>query len=134
MVFTIASVGLPSTSGFVGEFLVIAGVFQDNTWVAALAATGLILSAAYMLYLYRRVIFGRLEKDDLKAMMDLNWREVGILAPLVVLVFWMGIYPSSFLDLIQPSVANIVENTNASLEEAAFSASNIATAVTTGAY
>jgi len=134
MVFTMASVGLPSTSGFVGEFLVIAGVFQDNTWVAALAATGLILGAAYMLYLYRRVIFGRLEKDDLKAMVDLNWREVGILAPLVVLVFWMGIYPSSFLDLIQPSVANIVENTNASLEEAAFSASNIATAVTTGAY
>ncbi len=119
MVFTMASVGLPSTSGFVGEFLVLAGVFQDNTWVAALAATGLILGAAYMLYLYRRVIFGKLEKEDLKTMMDLNWRELGILVPLVVLIFWMGIYPSSFLDLIHPSVAAIVDQTGQALEAAA---------------
>jgi len=119
MVFTMGSVGLPSTSGFVGEFLVLAGVFQDNTWVAFLAATGVILGAAYMLFLYRRVIFGKLEKEDLKSMMDLNWREVGIMAPMVVLVFWMGIYPSSFLDLIHPSVAAIVDQTNLALEAAA---------------
>ena len=129
MVFTMASVGLPSTSGFVGEFLVLTGVFQDNTWVAALAATGLILGAAYMLYLYRRVIFGKLEKEDLKSMMDLNWREVSILAPLVVLVFWMGIYPSSFLDLIHPSVAAIVDQTGHALEAAAASVPETATAV-----
>ncbi len=119
MVFTLASVGLPSTSGFVGEFLVLAGAFQDNTWVATVAATGLFLGAAYMLYLYRRVIFGKLEKDDLKTMMDLNWREIGIFVPLVVLVFWIGIYPSSFLDLIHPSVAAIVDQTNLALEAAA---------------
>jgi len=118
MVFTMASVGLPSTSGFVGEFLVLAGAFQDNTWVAMLAATGLILGAAYMLYLYRRVVFGKLEKEDLKGMLDLNWREIGIMVPLVVLVFWMGIYPSSFLDLIHPSVAAIVDQTGAALEAA----------------
>ena len=72
-----------------------------------------------MLYLYRRVIFGKLEKDDLKTMMDLNWREIGIFVPLVVLVFWIGIYPSSFLDLIHPSVAAIVDQTNLALEAAA---------------
>jgi NADH-quinone oxidoreductase subunit M len=125
MIFTMASVGLPGTSGFVGEFLVLAGAFQDNTWVAAIAATGLILGAAYMLYLYRRVIFGKLEKDDLKSMMDLNWREIGILAPMVVLVFWMGIYPSSFLNLIHPSVAAIVERTELALEAAATAQSSV---------
>ena len=119
MLFTMASVGLPGTSGFVGEFLVLAGVFQDNTWVAAIAATGLVLGAAYMLYLYRRVIFGKLEKEDLNGMMDLNWREIGILAPLVVIVIWMGVYPSSFLNLIHPSVDAIVNHTNLALEAAA---------------
>ncbi|MCB0065977.1 MAG: NADH-quinone oxidoreductase subunit M, partial [Caldilineaceae bacterium] len=119
MVFTMGSVGLPATSGFVGEFLVLAGAFQDNTWVAFIAATGVILGAAYMLYLYRRVIFGKLEKEDLKGMLDLNWREITIMVPLVVLVFWMGIYPSSFLDLIHPSVAAIVDQTSQALEAAA---------------
>ena len=128
MVFTMASVGLPSTSGFVGEFLVLAGVFQENTWIAALAATGLILGAAYMLYLYRRVIFGKLEKEDLKSMTDLNWRELGIMVPLVVLIFWMGIYPSSFLDVIHPSVAAIVEQTGQALEASAAGAPETAAA------
>ncbi len=118
MVFVLAGVGLPATSGFVGEFLVLAGAFQDNTWVALFAASGVILSAAYLLYLYRRVIFGRLEKEDLKALLDLNWREVSIMAPLVALVLWMGIYPSSFLDVIHPSVAAIVDQTSAALDAA----------------
>jgi NADH-quinone oxidoreductase subunit M len=108
MIFTMASVGLPGTSGFIGEFLVLAGAFLANTWVAALASTGLILGAAYMLMLYRRVIFGKLEHDDLKSISDLTWREAAVFAPLVVLVLWMGIYPASFLDVIQPAVAEVL--------------------------
>lgn len=108
MVFTMASVGLPGTSGFVGEFLVLAGAFLANTWVAALAATGLILGAVYMLMLYRRVIFGKLVHDDLKSIQDLSWREAAIFAPLILLVMWMGIYPSTFLDGIQPAVAEVL--------------------------
>jgi len=122
MVFTMGSVGLPGTSGFVGEFLVLAGAFLTNTWVAALASTGLILGATYMLMLYRRVIFGRLEREDLKSIQDLTWRESAIFAPMVLLVFWMGIYPSSFLDGIQPAVAETLrqaQTTSASLSESA---------------
>ncbi|MEQ9123270.1 MAG: NADH-quinone oxidoreductase subunit M, partial [Alphaproteobacteria bacterium] len=112
----------PGTSGFVGEFLVLAGAFLTNTWVAALASTGLILGATYMLMLYRRVIFGRLEREDLKSIQDLTWRESAIFAPMVLLVFWMGIYPSSFLDGIQPAVAETLrqaQTTSASLSESA---------------
>jgi NADH-quinone oxidoreductase subunit M len=108
MIFTMASVGLPGTSGFIGEFLVLAGAFLANTWVAFLAASGLILGAAYMLMLYRRVIFGKLEHDDLKSISDLTWREAAIFTPLVILVLWMGIYPASFLDGIQPPVAEVL--------------------------
>ncbi|MEW5703393.1 MAG: NADH-quinone oxidoreductase subunit M [Pseudomonadota bacterium] len=109
MVFTMASVGLPGTSGFVGEFLVLLGAFQANTWVAFLAAIGVILGAAYMLWLYRRVIFGELTKDTLKGILDLRPREILIFTPLVLLVFWMGIYPASFLDVLHESVAHLVE-------------------------
>ncbi len=108
MVFMLASVGLPGTSGFVGEILVLIGVFQVDTWVALFAATGVILGAAYMLYLYRRVIFGRLEKEALKTIADLNWREVAVFAPLIVVVLWMGIYPMSFLEVMDQSVAKLV--------------------------
>ena len=110
MVFMLASVGLPGTSGFVGEFLVIVGAFQVNTWVALLAATGMVLGAAYMLYLYRRVIFGVITLDDLKEMLDMNWREKLVFAPLILIVFWMGIYPSSFIDIMAASVSNLIEN------------------------
>ena len=122
MVFVMGSVGLPGTSGFVGEFIVLAGAFLDNTWVAFLAATGLVLGAAYMLLLYRRVVFGRLEHEDLKSITDLNWRETAVFAPMVVLVLWMGIYPSTFLDGIQPAVAEVLRQaslTTASLGDAA---------------
>mgnify|MGYP003646910912 FL=1 len=102
MVFMLASVGLPGTSGFVGEFLILVGVFQVSTWVAALAATGLVLGAAYMLWLYRRVIFGKLKKEDLKSILDLNPREIAIFVPLVILTLWMGIYPTPILIKLFP--------------------------------
>jgi NADH-quinone oxidoreductase subunit M len=107
-IFTMASVGLPGTSGFVGEFLALLGTFEVNRWAAFLAATGVILGAAYMLVLYRKLFYGEVTKDDVRAMPDLNWREMSFFAPLVVLTLWMGIYPSSFKDFIDPSVAQIV--------------------------
>ena len=85
MFFTLASVGLPGLSGFVGEFLVLVGAFKANTWVAFLAATGLILGAAYALWLYRKIIFGELTKDSLKAILDMNRREIAVFLPLVLL-------------------------------------------------
>jgi len=115
MVFTMASVGLPGTSGFVGEFLVLTGTFQANTWVAVLAATGVILGACYMLWLYWRVIFGRLTKESLKGILDLEPREVLVFAPIVLVVFWMGIYPSSFLDAMAVSVDNLINSYEAAL-------------------
>ncbi|MCG8356808.1 MAG: NADH-quinone oxidoreductase subunit M [Kiloniellales bacterium] len=118
MIFMLASVGLPGTSGFVGEFLVIIGAFQVNTWVALLAASGMVLGAAYMLYLYRRVIFGVLTKADLRSIFDLSWREKVVFAPLIAVVFWMGIYPASFIDIMAPSIENLIDNYQASLAAA----------------
>ena len=109
MVFVLAAVGLPGTSGFVGEFLILIGVFQVNSWVAVLATTGIILSVVYMLWLYRRVIFGELVKEELMNIMDLNRREMVVFAPLIGVVLWMGIYPSSFLDVMHVSVANLID-------------------------
>jgi len=118
MLFMLASVGLPGTSGFVGEFLVLVGIFQVNTWVALLAASGMVLGAAYMLYLYRRVIFGILTRKDLMSVSDVNWRERLVFAPLVLVVLWMGIYPASFIDVMAASVASIVEDYETSLAAA----------------
>ena len=108
MVFMLASVGLPGTGGFVGELLVLVGAFQVSSWVAALTATGVVLGAAYMLYLYRRVIYGKLSKDHLRAILDLSPREIAVFAPLVVAVVWMGIYPVPFLDVMHASVENLI--------------------------
>jgi NADH-quinone oxidoreductase subunit M len=110
MVFTLASVGLPGTSGFIGEFLVMVGVFKSSTWVAFLITTGIILGAAYMLWLYRRVVFGKLEKDDVKAMLDLSPREIAIFAPLILIVLWMGIYPASFTAVTGPTIDQLISN------------------------
>ncbi len=109
MLFMLASVGLPGTGGFIGEFLILVGVFKVNTWAAVLAATGIILGAAYMLYLYRRVIFGSLTKENLLKIADMNRREILVFTPLVILVLWMGIYPSPFLDVMHVSVNNLIE-------------------------
>lgn len=118
MVFTMANVGLPGTSGFIGEFLTLVGVFRVNTWVALFAATGVILSAAYALWLYRRVVFGALEKESLKAMLDLSAREKLVLYPLIVLTIFFGVYPAPILDATAASVDNLVNNYSAALQAA----------------
>jgi len=97
MLFTMASIGLPGTSGFVGEFLSLAGIYQVSTWVALICTTGIILGAAYMLYLYWRVVFGVQRNADAAAMPDLSWREWAMLGPIAAAVLWMGVYPESFL-------------------------------------
>jgi len=104
MLFTMANVGLPGTSGFVGEFLTLVGAFKANTWIAFGATTGVILSAAYALWLYRRVMFGDLIKESLKAITDMDRREKLLMAPLVIMTILLGIYPVLVLDIIGPSV------------------------------
>ncbi|MES2665968.1 MAG: NADH-quinone oxidoreductase subunit M [Pseudomonadota bacterium] len=119
MFFTMANVGLPGTSGFVGEFLTLMGIFQVNTWVAAVATSGVILSAAYALWLYRRVVMGDLIKEALKTITDMDRRERVIFAPLVVMTLLLGIYPSLVTDIIGPSVAALVTDYHAALPEGA---------------
>jgi NADH-quinone oxidoreductase subunit M len=111
-----ANVGLPGTSGFVGEFLTLIGVFQVNTWVGVLAATGVILSACYALWLYRRVVFGDLIKESLKSITDMDRREKAIFAPLVVMTLLLGVYPSLITDVIGPSVETLVSDYELALE------------------
>jgi NADH-quinone oxidoreductase subunit M len=119
MVFTMANVGLPGTSGFIGEFLTLLGAFKANTWVAFFATTGVILSAAYALYLYRRMIFGELEKPSLAGIKDMNAREIIVLAPLVVLTIFFGIYPAALLDVTAASVKKLVTGYEAAIKAAA---------------
>ena len=109
MLFTMANVGLPGTSGFVGEFLTLVGMFQANTWVAVVATTGVILSAAYGLWLYRRVVLGDLIKESLKSITDMTLRERAIFAPLVAMTLLLGVYPSLVTDIIGPSVAHLLD-------------------------
>jgi NADH-quinone oxidoreductase subunit M len=112
MVFTLANVGLPGTSGFIGEFLTLIGTFRINNLVATLAAIGLILSAAYALWLYRKVIFGTLSKRSLAAIQDLDYREMITLGPLVALTLLFGIYPKPVLDMSAAAVAQLLDNYN----------------------
>jgi NADH-quinone oxidoreductase subunit M len=118
MLFTMANCGLPGTSGFVGELLALMAVFKANTWAAVFATAGVILSAAYALWLYRRVVFGALEKDSLKAITDLDRREIAILAPLVILTLLFGFYPAPVLDMSAAAVGNLVAQTKAALAPA----------------
>jgi NADH-quinone oxidoreductase subunit M len=110
MVFTLANIGLPGTSGFVGEFLSLIGTFRVNNWVATLATVGTILSAAYALWLYRKIIFGKLEKATLFNIRDMGWREIAIMTPLVILTIVFGIYPKLVLDISSASVMQLVDN------------------------
>ncbi|HXB53123.1 MAG TPA: NADH-quinone oxidoreductase subunit M, partial [Rhizomicrobium sp.] len=115
MVFTLANVGLPGTSGFIGEFLTMLGAFLHNSWIAIFAATGVILSAAYALYLYRRIIFGALVKPSLQTIQDLTAREIAILAPLVVITIALGVYPKPVLDVTTPAVAKLISDNKTAL-------------------
>ncbi len=115
MFFTMANVGLPGTSGFIGEFLVLMGIFQVNTWIALFATSGVILSAAYALWLYRRVVLGDLIKESLKTITDMSTRERVIFAPLVVMTLLLGVYPALVLDIIGPSVSALVDNYDTAL-------------------
>ncbi len=114
MIFTMASVGLPGTSGFIGEILVLVGTFKANQWAAFAAATGLVLGAAYMLWLYRRVCFGELVKRDLLKLPDLSLREKIIFAPLVIAVIWLGVYPKPVFEAMAPSVRHLIAQVNPS--------------------
>ncbi len=116
MFFTMATIGLPGTSGFVGEFLILIGTYQVSTWTAVFATTGVILGAAYSLWLYRRVVFGELVKEDLKTMMDVSKREIAIFVPLIAVALWIGVYPDPFLDVMHASVTNLMEQHQASME------------------
>ncbi|MBZ8119627.1 NADH-quinone oxidoreductase subunit M [Roseovarius sp. LXJ103] len=128
MFFTMANVGLPGTSGFVGEFLTLVGVFKVNTWVALVAVSGVILSAGYALWLYRRVVMGDLIKESLRSITDMTRLERAIFAPLVVMTLLLGVYPSLVLDIIGPSVEALISNYDTALAEA-HSASQIASGV-----
>ena len=119
LIFTMANVGLPGTSGFVGEFLTLLGAFQVNTWLAFFATTGVVLSAAYALWLYRRVVFGALEKESLKQLLDLSLREKVILFPLIALVIFYGVYPAPVFNVTEASVQALVDNYESAVSAAA---------------
>ena len=124
MIFTMANVGLPGTSGFVGEFLTLLGVFRVNTWVALFATTGVILSACYALWLYRKVIFGALTKESLEGLLDLSPREKAILYPLIVLVIFFGVYPAPVFDATASSVEALVNTVTISIDGTHAAAAN----------
>ena len=117
MVFVLGALGLPGTSGFLGEFLILIGAFKINFLVAIIASIGVVLSAAYMLWLYKRVVFGKLEKNDLKKIPDLNNSEIGVLFTLGTLIVFFGFYPEPFLDTIRVSVDNLINNYNSEINK-----------------
>jgi len=116
MVFTLAAIGLPGTSGFIGEFLILIGVFKKSILVAVIASSGVIFAAAYMLWLYRRVIFGDLIKDELKKMIDLNKLEIFVLSSLAIPIVFFGFYPEPIMNTTEVSVSNLIEYYNSNLK------------------
>ena len=109
MLFTLAALGLPGTSGFVGEFLILMGVFKDNFLVAVFASLGVIIGAAYMLWLYKRVVFGKLTHLDLKQMLDLNKSELMILSCLAIPTLFFGFYPEPLINTIEVSISDLIK-------------------------
>ena len=115
MLFALASLGLPGTSGFIGEFLILMGAFKDNFLVAVIASIGVILGAAYMLWLYKRVVFGKLVNEDLKKMIDLNRSEYFILSCLAVPILFFGFYPDPLINTIEVSVTDLINTHNTNI-------------------
>ena len=116
MIFTLGSLGLPGTSGFVGEIMVLIGSFKYNFWIAFFAASGVILSACYSLWLYRRVVFGEINNDSVKNLKDISKNEYLVLTPLLIMTLVLGFYPNLVLDLISASVDKVTENINVYLK------------------
>jgi NADH-quinone oxidoreductase subunit M len=112
MVFTLGAIGLPGTSGFIGEFLILVGAFKKSFLVATIASLGVILAAAYMLWLYKRIIFGVISKNELKKLMDLNKTEIFILSSLIFPIIFFGFYPEPLLNTVEVSVRNLIEMYN----------------------
>ena len=117
MIVTLSSIGLPGTNGFVGEFLILLGTFKSNVIYAVFAATGIILAAVYMLWMYQRTMFGKITKPENENLKDLNLREKIILIPLVLVIFWIGLYPKPFFVKMEPSVKSLIENTKIKYED-----------------
>ncbi|MGW8322546.1 MAG: complex I subunit 4 family protein, partial [Thermodesulfobacteriota bacterium] len=111
MIVTLSSLGLPGLNGFVGEFLILLGAFKKSVLLAVLAASGVILAAVYMLWMFKRVMFGPLEKEENKSLKDLNLREIAVLVPIIVMIIWIGIYPQTFLRKMDRSVGHFLTRT-----------------------
>jgi NADH-quinone oxidoreductase subunit M len=109
MIITMSSIGLPTLNGFIGEFTILIGAFLAEWWWAVLAATGIVLGAGYMLWMYQRVFFGELSNEKNKNLPDLNWRERMTIIPLIVLAFWIGLYPKPFFEMMEPTVNQLIE-------------------------
>ncbi len=111
LIMTLSSIGMPVLNGFIGEFMILQGVFADPTYRlwAIFGATGIVLGAAYMLWLYQRVMFGKLENPENQKLPDLNWREIATFVPLIILAFWIGVYPKTFLQYLDGPVNQLVE-------------------------
>jgi NADH-quinone oxidoreductase subunit M len=109
LIVTLASIGLPGTNGFVGEFLILLGTFKVNPVYAAIGTAGIVLAAVYMLWMVQRVFFGQCDKEENKKLTDMNWRELFIAIPILIMIFWIGIYPKTFIDKIEPSVKKVIE-------------------------
>jgi NADH-quinone oxidoreductase subunit M len=109
MIITLASIGLPGTNGFVGEFLILLGTFKANPVYAVIGTFGIVLAAVYMLWMVQRVFFGQVDKEENKRLLDIGLREKLIIIPLIILVFWIGFYPNTFIRKIEPSVERVIE-------------------------
>ncbi len=116
MIATLSSIGLPGTNGFVGEFLILVGTFKSSRIFAILGATGVVLGAAYMLWMFQRVMFGKLDKEENKVLKDLNFREIATLVPIVIMIFWMGVYPKYFIGKMEMSVTHFLTQMNRKIE------------------